>query len=227
MPILKDHPDTAISLPQLQSSDSLLAPHSNFGFSGFGGELAPGVSNRPVRCTSIFVRRSLKAGSARSQKRALAALGLVAMTASTGETQAIHPSLAETVRVGAQAKPVHFGPMTWLKGVILLYAVIDIVDGVEGYIALGKLPWLVWNAGFGAMVIGGLVLSNRRAKLGYAICALFAGLDTVFFGRKLIMTPAVWPAGVTTVLAVCALACAGFGMISARGGAKDSAANPN
>ena len=106
--------------------------------------------------------------------------------------------------------------MVWLRGVIFLYAVTDIADGVQGYIAIGKLPWLVWNVGFGALVIGGVALATRKPKLGYSICALFATLDTIFFGRKLLMTLAVWPAGVTTVLSVCALACAVIGMFRVR-----------
>lgn len=113
--------------------------------------------------------------------------------------------------------------MVWLRGVIFLYAITDIADGVQGYIADGKLPWLVWNVGFGALVIGGVALAARKPKLGYAICALFATLDTIFFGRKLVMTLAVWPAGITTALSVCALTCAVIGMIRVRELPADSA----
>ncbi len=107
-------------------------------------------------------------------------------------------------------------PMTWLKGVIVLYAVLDIAIGVEGYMAMGKVPWLIWSVGFGVVVIGGVVVANKRPKVGYAICATIAVLDTVFFGRKLAMTLDVWPAGVITVAAVSALACAVMGMIRER-----------
>jgi uncharacterized membrane protein (UPF0136 family) len=111
--------------------------------------------------------------------------------------------------------------MTWLRGVLILYALLDIASGVQGYMAGGKLPWLIWNVGFGVVVIGGVALAHNRPKIGYAICACMAALDTVFFGRKLLMTQAVWPAGVITVAAVTALACAVIGMISSR-----RAANP-
>jgi hypothetical protein len=113
--------------------------------------------------------------------------------------------------------------MIWLRGTILLYALTDIVDGVQGYISIAKLPWLVWNVGFGIAVVGADGLVSKKPKIGFLICALFAALDTVFFGRKLLLTSAVWPAGITTVMAVAALVCAVIGMIRTRGRPVDSA----
>ncbi|MBA3726459.1 MAG: hypothetical protein H0W86_08400 [Armatimonadetes bacterium] len=106
--------------------------------------------------------------------------------------------------------------MVPLRGVIALYGLLDIADGIEGYMANAKLPWLVWNVGFGGIVLLGVAIAGSRQKVGYLVCATVAGLDIVFFGLKLVKAPALWPAGVITCAAIAALACSVAGIVHAR-----------
>ena len=91
---------------------------------------------------------------------------------------------------------------------IAVYAVVDIVDGIQGFLSGSKLPWLIWNVGFGLAVLLGLVVSARKPFTGFAICSVFATLDFVFFGRRLMLRGEFWPAGLTTLVALIALVAA-------------------
>lgn len=101
--------------------------------------------------------------------------------------------------------------MNGLRIPIVLYGVLDIVNGVQGYLAMAKMPWLVWNAGFGAFAIAGAMIAGSKPRLGYAMAAAVGALDALFFGLKLMKTPALWPEAVITVAAVAAFLCAAMG----------------
>ena len=106
--------------------------------------------------------------------------------------------------------------MDWKKAVIALYALGDLIAGVQGYAAGAKIPWLVWNVGFAVGIGISLALSSRRPSAGYVLCLLFAAADGLFYAHKLVVTKLIWPAAVVLILAVAALVCIISEMFSLR-----------
>src|SRR5947209_12627731 len=86
--------------------------------------------------------------------------------------------------------------MAWLNGVVVLYALLNIVGGVEGFIAKHSVPSVISGVVAGMLLITGAALAYNMPRLGYGLCALIAIADLGFFGPKLAKSFAIWPAGV-------------------------------
>jgi len=106
--------------------------------------------------------------------------------------------------------------MVWLNGVVLLYALLNIGGGIEGFISKHSLPSVISGVIAGVLLIGGAALAYNMPKVGYGICAFVAVADLGFFGPKLMKTSAVWPAGVMVGASVIVFVCAVVGLINAK-----------
>jgi uncharacterized membrane protein (UPF0136 family) len=97
--------------------------------------------------------------------------------------------------------------MAWLKYVVLLYAILNIGGGIEGYVAAKSVPSIISGCVAGALLFLGLYLTTTNIKLGFGICAIIAVGDLGFFTSRLVKGGGIWPAGVMVAASVITLGC--------------------
>jgi uncharacterized membrane protein (UPF0136 family) len=97
--------------------------------------------------------------------------------------------------------------MTWLKVIIILYAILNIGGGIEGFIAKHSIPSIAAGSTFGILLLVGVFLAGSNAKLGYGICAFVALGNLGFFTQQLSKGKGFWPAGVMVIASCLTLGC--------------------
>ncbi len=97
--------------------------------------------------------------------------------------------------------------MTWLKVIIILYAILNIGGGIEGFIAKHSIPSIAAGSFFGVLLLVGVFLAGSNSKVGYGICAVVVLANLGFFVQGLTKGKGLWPAGVMVIASVLTLGC--------------------
>lgn len=97
--------------------------------------------------------------------------------------------------------------MGWLNTVVILYALLNIGGGVEGFLAKHSVPSVISGVTAGILLVVGVMLaSNSRA--GYILCAIVALGDLGYFASAIARKGfALWPAGVMVAASAVVLVC--------------------
>lgn len=106
--------------------------------------------------------------------------------------------------------------MAWLNAVVLIYALLNIGGGIEGYITKHSVPSVISGVIAGVVVIAGAALAQNMPKPGYAICAVIAAADLAFFGMKLSKSFTVWPAAIMAGASIIVIVCVLIGLLGSK-----------
>jgi uncharacterized membrane protein (UPF0136 family) len=97
--------------------------------------------------------------------------------------------------------------MSWLKAVLVLYSLLNIIGGVAGYISKQSVPSLISGTVAGVILLGATAYSSTNPRVGYIIAAVVTIGDLGFFAPKLMKGGGLWPAGVMVAASVVVLIC--------------------
>ena len=97
--------------------------------------------------------------------------------------------------------------MSWLKAVLVLYSLLNIIGGVAGYVTKQSMPSLISGVAAGAIILGAAAFAVTNPKVGYIVAAVVTLADLGFFAPKLMKGGGLWPAGVMVVTSVIVLIC--------------------
>ncbi len=106
--------------------------------------------------------------------------------------------------------------MRWLDSVLVIFGLLSILGGIEGYLAKGSVMSVMGGAGTGVIILAGVALAKTHPGAGYGV----ATVGTLAVGgmmlRSYMKNHAVWPGLTFTVLSAAVLICLVIGHYAAR-----------
>lgn len=106
--------------------------------------------------------------------------------------------------------------MRWLDGVLIAFAVVNLLGGLYGYFGAGSVMSLVGGVGTGIIVIAGAALAKSHPTAGYGLATAGTLLVGIMMLRRYLETHKVMPALMLTVLSAVVLVCLVVGHFAAR-----------
>lgn len=108
--------------------------------------------------------------------------------------------------------------MTWLNGVLSLYALVNLVVGLQAFLGEKHSTVSLVAGGFAAVLtVVGIWLSQRNALLGYGLAALVSLLLIVRFLPTFLKDQSkLYPAGLMAGLSLVVLGCLVVGHLTSK-----------
>lgn len=110
--------------------------------------------------------------------------------------------------------------MTRLDGIVIGYAILNLLFGILGYLRGGSKPSLFAGVAVGVVVLFGITLARSHRKVGYSICAIMAAVVLLRFIVPAIRDVQIYPAMILVAASVVTLGALGFGHLASLRGQK-------
>jgi len=101
--------------------------------------------------------------------------------------------------------------MPWLNVLLLLYALLDIVMGVLGYVNKGSLPSLLGGVVSGMVILASLALTKTNPRAGRIMALVVAVLLMGMFAKNTFFQNQLYPGGIMFVTSLIVAVCLGVG----------------
>ncbi len=95
--------------------------------------------------------------------------------------------------------------MLWLNAVLVLYALLSIGGGIDGFVAKQSMISLMAGCGSGVVVLAAVAFARKNPSVGYAIAAVAILAVTGSFIPRYMKSHGTWPALVMIIAGVIAL----------------------
>lgn len=106
--------------------------------------------------------------------------------------------------------------MTKLDGIVIGYALLNLLFGILGYARSGSMPSLVAGVAVGVIVLFGITLAKSHPKIGYGICVVASALVFFRFIVPAVRDVQIYPAMILVVASLVTLCTLAIGHFAAR-----------
>jgi len=103
--------------------------------------------------------------------------------------------------------------MNWIQWLLVLYGLLTIGMGVQGYVGSQSMASLIAGGGLGALVLAAVAITRTQPRIGYILALVLAVLLLGRFAPKFFGQGVLYPDGVmaiASIVAIAALASAHF-----------------
>lgn len=106
--------------------------------------------------------------------------------------------------------------MNRLDGIVIGYALLNLLFGILGYFRGGSTPSLVGGVAVGILILFGITLAKSHPKVGYGVCAVVTALVLFRFIVPAIRDMQFYPAMILVAASLVAFVALAIGHFAAR-----------